>query len=71
MFHDNDSQNVVHLDYQLVKTELAFMISKTLFIRCYSIKCDQNLDSLLHNIIHYIIPLTNNSLSDSNFKRTN
>ena len=71
MFHDNDSQLVVNLDYQMAKKELAFMITKTLLIRCYSIKCDLSLDSLQHNIMHYIIALTNNSLSESNFKRIN
>ena len=70
MFHDNDSQLVVNLNYQLVKKELAFMITKTLFMSCYSIKCDLSLDSVQHNIMHYIIALTNNSLSQSNFKRT-
>ena len=40
MFHDNDSQLVVNLDYQLDKKELAFMKTKALFIRCYTIKCD-------------------------------
>ena len=62
MFHYNDSQHVVNLDYQLVKKELAFMVTKTLFIP-YTIKCDPSLDSLQHNIMHYIIVLTNNSLS--------
>ena len=71
MFHDNDSQIFVNLNYKLVKKELAFMITKTLFISCYSIKCDLNLNSVQHNIMHYIIALTNNSLSQSNFKRTN
>ena len=71
MFQDNESQLVVNLDYQLVKKEIAFMITKTLLIRCYSIKCDLSLDSLQHNIIHYNIALTNNSPSQSNFKRTN
>ena len=71
MFHDNDSQLVVNLDYQLVKKELAFIITKTVFIRCYTIKCDLSLDSLQHNIIHYIIALTNHTLSQSNIKRTN
>ena len=56
---------------QLVKKELAFMITKTLFIRYYTIKCDLSLDSLQHNIMHYIIALTNNSLSQGNLKRTN
>ena len=32
MFHDNDNQLVVKLDYQLVKKELAFMITKILFM---------------------------------------
>ena len=63
MFHDNDSQHVVNLNCQLVKKELAFMITKTLFIPCYSIKCDLGLDNLQLNIMHYIIVLTNNSLS--------
>ena len=58
MFHDNDSQLVVNLDYQLDKKELAFMITKTLFIRWYTIKCDICLDTLQHNIMHYIIALT-------------
>ena len=63
MFHDNDSQLGVNLGYQLGEKELVFMISKTLFIRCYSIKCDLSLDNLQHNIMHCIIALTNNSLS--------
>ena len=67
MFHDNDSQLVVNLGYQLDKKELAFMITKTLFILGYTIKCDLSLDSLQHNIMHYIIALTQNSLSQSNF----
>ena len=71
MFHDNDSQFVVNLDYQLTKKELAFMITKTLIIRCYTIKCDLSLCSLQQNIMHYIIALTHNSLSQSNIKRTN
>ena len=69
MFYDNDSQLVVNLDYQLHKKELAFMITKTLIIRCYTIKCDLSLDTLQHNIMHYIIALTHNSLSHSNFER--
>ena len=69
MFLDNDSQHVlVNLDYQLDKKELAFMITKTLIIRCYTIICDLSKCSLQHNIIHYIIALTQNSLSQSNFK---
>ena len=71
MFHDNDSQLVVYLDYQLVKKELAFMITKTLIIRCYTIKCDLRLCSLQHNIMHYIIALTNQLIFQSYFKRTN
>ena len=71
MFHDNDSQIVDHLHYLLVKKEFAFMITKTLFIRCYTIKCDLSLDSLQHNIMHNIIVLTNNSLSkESLFDQT-
>ena len=70
MFHDNDRQFVVILDYQLTKKELAFMITKTLIIRCYTIKCDLSLCSLQQNIMHYIIALTHNSLSQSNIKRT-
>ena len=63
MFHDNDSQHVVNLDYQLVKKQLAFIITKILFIPCNSIKCDISLDSFKHNLLHYIIVLTNNLLS--------
>ena len=69
MFHDNDSQLVVNLDYQLDKREVAFMITKIKFLRWYSIKYDLSLDTLQHNILHYIIALTHNSLSQSNFKR--
>ena len=71
MFHDNDSQLVVSFDNQFVKKELAFMITKTLYIRCYTIKYDLSLDTLQHNITHYIIALTNHTLSQSNIKRTN
>ena len=71
MFHNNDSQLVVNLNYQLEKKDLAFMITKTFFMSCYSIKCDLSLDSVQHDIMHYIIALTKNSLSQSNFKRTN
>ena len=70
MFYDKDSQLVVNLDYHLDKKDLAFMIIKTLIIRCYTIKCDLSLCSLQHNMMHYIIALTHNSLSQSNFKRT-
>ena len=70
MFYYNDSQLVVNLDYQLDKKELAFMTIKTLIIRCYTIKCDLSLCSLQHNIMHNIIALTHNSLSQSNFKPT-
>ena len=71
MFHDNDSQPVVNLDYQVVKKEPAFMITKTLFKRCYTIESDLRFDSLQHNIMDYNIALTNHSLSQSNIKRTN
>ena len=71
MFRDNDSQLAVNLEFQLEKKELAFMITKTLFIRCYTIKCDLSLDSLQHNIMHYIIALTNHSIWQSNIIRTN
>ena len=71
MFHDNDSQLVVNLDYLFDKKELAFMITKTLIIRCYTIKCDLSLDIWQHNIMHDIIALTNHSLSQRYFKRTN
>ena len=71
MFHNNDSQLVITLDCQLVKKDLAFMITKTLFIRCYFIICDLSLVSLQRNIMHYIISVPNNSLSKSTFKRTN
>ena len=63
MFHNNDSQLVVNLDYQLEQKELAFMITKTLFKRCYTIESDLRLDSVQHNIMHYIISLTNHSMS--------
>ena len=53
MFHDNDRKLVVNVNWQLVKKELAFMINKTLFIRCKSIKCDLSLDSVQHNKIAY------------------
>ena len=59
MFHDNDSQLVVNLDNHLDKKELAFMKTKTLFIRCYTIKCDLSLDNLQRNIMDYIFALTN------------
>ena len=51
MFHDNASQLVVNLDYQLDKKQLAFMITETFRIRCYTIKFDLSLDSLQHNIM--------------------
>ena len=63
MFHDNDIKLVVNLGYLLGEKKFVFMINKTLFIRCYSFKCDLSLDSLQHNIMHFIIALTNNSLS--------
>ena len=71
MFHDNNSQLDVKLDYQFDKEKLAIVITKTLFIRCYTIKCDLSLVTLQHNIMHYIIALRNHSLSQRYFKRTN
>ena len=71
MFYDNDSQLVINLDYKLNKKEVAFTITKTLIIRCYTIKNNLNLDTLQHDIMHYIIALTHNSLSQSKIKRTN
>ena len=71
MFNDSDTEIVVNLDYKLVKKEHEFMITKTLFIRCYFIKCDLCLNSVQNNIMHYIIALTNNSLFESNFQGTN
>ena len=62
MVNDNDGHQVVNFYYQLVKIELAFMITKTSFISCYSIKYDISFDSVLHNIMHHILALTNNSL---------
>ena len=61
MVNDNDGHQVVNFYYQLVKKELAFMITKTSFISCYSIKYNISFDSVLHNIMHYILALTNNS----------
>ena len=69
MYHDNDSQLVVNLDYKLNKKELAFMITKTWIIRCFTIKCNLSLCILQYYIMHYIIALTHYSLSQSNFKR--
>ena len=37
------SKLVVNLNYQLVKKELAFMITKTLFMSCYYSICDPSL----------------------------
>ena len=71
MFHDNDSQLVVNLDYKLNKKELAFMITKILFIGCYTIKCDLCLESLQCNIMQYMNALTEHSISHKNIKRTN
>ena len=71
MFHDNDSKLVVNLNYQLVKTELAFMITNSLLMSSYYSICDLRLVDVQHDIMHYIIALTNNSPSQSNFKRTN
>ena len=58
--HDKDSQTVVNLYCQFVMKELALMITKTLFILCYFIKCGLSCDTLQHNIMHYIIDLTIN-----------
>ena len=69
IIHEYDSQFVVNLDYQLVMKKLGLMITKTLIIRCYTIKCDLSLYTLQHNIMHFIIALTHNTLSQSNFKR--
>ena len=55
MIHDKDSQLVVHVDYQLLKKDLDFMITKILFIRCYSINCGLSLDEFKHNIMHDIV----------------
>ena len=63
MFHNNDSQLVFNLDYQLEQKKLVFMITKTLFKRCYTIESDLRLDSLQHNIMQYSISLTNHSIS--------
>ena len=54
MFNDNDNQLVVNLGCQLVKKKLALMITKLLYIRCYSIKFDLCLDSFQHKIMHII-----------------
>ena len=71
MFHYNNSEFVGNLDYQLDKKELAFMITKTLFIRCYNIKLVLSLCSLQHNIMHYINALTLNSLSQCTINEQN
>ena len=55
MIHDEDSQLVVHVHYQMLKKELDFMITKTLSIRCYSINCGLSLDEFKHNIMHDIV----------------
>ena len=67
MFYDNDRQLVVNLDYQFVMKEFALMITKTLIIRCYTIKSDLSKDTLQHNIMHYIIALKHKSLSQRYF----
>ena len=71
MFHDNDSQLVVNIKLPVGKERTSFHDNLDLFISCYTIKCDLSLNSVQHNIMHYIMPLTNNSLSQGNFKRTN
>ena len=55
MIHNKDSQLVANVDYQLLKKDLDFMITKTLFIRCYSINCGLSLDEFQHNIMHDIV----------------
>ena len=69
MFYDKDRQLVVNLDYQLIKKKLTFIITKTLFIRSKFSKCDLSWDSLPHDMMHYINPLTNNSLFECILKR--
>ena len=63
MFHDNDRQLVVNLDYEFRQERTSFMITKKLFILCYTINCELSLNSVQHNIMHYIIALANNLLS--------
>ena len=46
MFDDYEGKCVANLDYKLDKKELALMITKALFIRCYTIKCYLSLDTL-------------------------
>ena len=58
--HNKDSQTVVNLYYQLVIKYLGLMITKTLFICCYSIKCGLSWGTMQHNIMHYVIALTIN-----------
>ena len=67
MFHNNDSQLVVNLEYQINRKELDFMITKTLFIRCHIVQCDLSLNTLQHNKLHYIIALRNHSHSQRFF----
>ena len=62
MFYDNDSQLVFNFDYQLTKKELSVMITKILIIPRYTIKCNLSFCSLQHNIMHYFMALTHNSL---------
>ena len=71
MFYDKDSKLVVNLDYQLEKKNLALMIIKTLFKRCYSMNSELRFDCLQRHVMHYFIDLTINSLSKSNFEWTN
>ena len=68
MFHNNDSQLDANLAYQMDKKELDFMITKTLLIGCYTIKCKLSLDTLQHNIMHYINALTKHSNYQRNIK---
>ena len=71
MFHDNNSPLFDNLNNHLDKKEFAFMITKILFIGCYTIKCDLFVNSLQHNIMHYSMSLKVYSMSQSNMKRTN
>ena len=44
IFYDNDSELLFNKVCQMVKNKLAFMITKTLFIRCFSGKCGLSWD---------------------------
>ena len=70
MFHDKDSQHVVHSVSQFSR-DPPLMITKTLFIRLFSSNYGLSWDSFQRNVMHFIISLTNNSLSKSIVNRTN